>query len=194
MCVSDWTYNGHVIGTLTHNLKQPAQETNLLATVTSPESQPAICKSTLFVVIELLSRVWLFCHSMHSNPPDSSVHGISQVRILECVAMPFSREVRLVGTSNQLSQGVKKQSLKQPQMARTWFITDSFPIIPVSNLGPTRESKQAPLNNHMGFPGSSEGKESTCNAGDPSWIPGSASFPEEGIGYPLQYSWASLGT
>ena len=35
-------------------------------------------------------------------------------------------------------------------------------------------------------------KESTCNAGDPSLISGSESFPGEGISYPLQYSWASL--
>ena len=42
------------------------------------------------------------------------------------------------------------------------------------------------------FPGSSAGKESTCNAGDPSSIPGSGRSPGEGIGSPLQYSWASL--
>ena len=36
------------------------------------------------------------------------------------------------------------------------------------------------------------GKESTCNAGDPGSIPGSGRSSEEGIGYPLQYSWASL--
>ena len=40
---------------------------------------------------------------------------------------------------------------------------------------------------------SSSGKES-CNAGDPGWIPGSGGSPREGIGYPLQYSWASLVT
>ena len=40
--------------------------------------------------------------------------------------------------------------------------------------------------------GSSAGKESTCNAGDPGLIPGSGRSPEEGIGYPLQYSWVSL--
>ena len=43
-----------------------------------------------------------------------------------------------------------------------------------------------------GFPESSVGKESTCNAGDPSSIPGSGRSPGEGIGYPLQYFWASL--
>ena len=38
------------------------------------------------------------------------------------------------------------------------------------------------------FPDSSVGKESACNAGDPSSIPGLGRSPEEGIGYPLQYS------
>ena len=44
----------------------------------------------------------------------------------------------------------------------------------------------------MGFPGSSAGKESACNAKDPGSIPGSGSSTGEGIGYPLQYSWAFL--
>jgi len=44
----------------------------------------------------------------------------------------------------------------------------------------------------LGFPGSSAGKESTCNAGDPGSIPGLGRSTGEGIGYPLQYSWASL--
>ena len=44
----------------------------------------------------------------------------------------------------------------------------------------------------MGFPGGSAGKESTCNAGDPGLIPGLGGSAGEGIGYPLQYSWASL--
>ena len=48
------------------------------------------------------------------------------------------------------------------------------------------------LQHSMGFPDSSVGKESTCNAGDPSLIPGSGRSAGEGIGYPLQYSWASL--
>ena len=44
----------------------------------------------------------------------------------------------------------------------------------------------------MGFPDSSVGKESACNAGDPGSIPGLGRSTGEGIGYPLQYSWASL--
>ena len=44
----------------------------------------------------------------------------------------------------------------------------------------------------MSFPGSSAGEESTCNAGDPCSIPGLGRSAGEGIGYPLQYSWAYL--
>ena len=49
-----------------------------------------------------------------------------------------------------------------------------------------------PLLRSVGFPDSSVGKESACNAGDPRSIPGSGRSAEEGVGYPLQYSWASL--
>ena len=45
---------------------------------------------------------------------------------------------------------------------------------------------------YLGFPGSSAGKESAHNEGDPGSIPGSGGSPGERIGYPLQYSWASL--
>ena len=45
---------------------------------------------------------------------------------------------------------------------------------------------------YMGFPHSSIGKESTCNAGDSGLIPGLGRSPGEGIGCPLQYSWAFL--
>ena len=44
----------------------------------------------------------------------------------------------------------------------------------------------------QGFPDSSVGKESICNAGDPGSIPGSGRSAGEGIGYPLQSSWSSL--
>ena len=45
----------------------------------------------------------------------------------------------------------------------------------------------------LGFPDSSVGKESTCNAGDPGSISGSGRSTGEGIGYPLQYSCGSDG-
>ena len=39
-----------------------------------------------------------------------------------------------------------------------------------------------------GFPGGSDGKESTCNAGEVGSIPGSGRSPGEANAYPLQYS------
>ena len=45
---------------------------------------------------------------------------------------------------------------------------------------------------YQGFPDSSVGKESACNAGDPGSIPGFGRSPGKGIGYPQQCSWASL--
>ena len=44
-----------------------------------------------YVVVESLSHVQLFCDSMDSSLPGSFVHGISQAKILEWVAISFSR-------------------------------------------------------------------------------------------------------
>ena len=44
----------------------------------------------------------------------------------------------------------------------------------------------------VGFPDSSIGEETGCNARDPSSVPGLGRSPGEGIGYPLQYSWVSI--
>ena len=59
-----------------------------------------------------------------------------------------------------------------------------------------KEHNQAPIfltvSHCLGFPGSSDDKESACSSGDPSSIRGSGRSCGEGIGYPLQYSWASL--
>ena len=47
----------------------------------------------------------------------------------------------------------------------------------------------------MDFPSGSDGKESACNAGDVSSIPGSGRSPGEENGYPLLYSfWKILWT
>ena len=60
------------------------------------------------------------------------------------------------------------------------------------SLGQPSYLSRATVIPQQGFPHSSVGKESACNAGDPGSIPGSGRSPGEGIGYPLQYSWASL--
>ena len=62
----------------------------------------------------------------------------------------------------------------------------------LQRIFPTRESNRGLLHCRQFFTTSSAGKESACNAGDLSSIPGSGRSAGEGIGYPLQYSWASL--
>ena len=47
--------------------------------------------NTSCMLAQSLSQVQLFCHPLDSNPPGSSVHRISQARILEWVAISFSR-------------------------------------------------------------------------------------------------------
>ena len=45
---------------------------------------------------------------------------------------------------------------------------------------------------YLGFPGGSDGKESTCNVRDLGLIPGSGRFPGEGHDNPLQFSFSFL--
>ena len=44
-----------------------------------------------YIVVYLLSHIWLFCNPKDCSPAGSSAHGILQARILEGVAIPFSR-------------------------------------------------------------------------------------------------------
>ena len=52
---------------------------------------PINSEMSLFVVVCVLSCVKLLCDTMDCSPPGSSVYGISQARILEFVAISFSR-------------------------------------------------------------------------------------------------------
>ena len=45
----------------------------------------------LLLCVQLLSHVWLFCDLVDCSPPPYSVHGISQARILDWVAVSSSR-------------------------------------------------------------------------------------------------------
>ena len=49
------------------------------------------CYHLEILVVQSLSRVQCFCDPMDRSPPDSSVHGSSQARTLEWVAISFSR-------------------------------------------------------------------------------------------------------
>ena len=59
-------------------------------------------------------------------------------------------------------------------------------------MGLQRVARPHDFHFHFKLTYSSTGKESACNAGDPGSILGSGRFAGEGIGYPLQYSWASF--
>ena len=50
-----------------------------------------VCVCARASLLSLFSRVWL-CDPMDCSPPGSSVHGVFQARILEWVAIPYSRE------------------------------------------------------------------------------------------------------
>ena len=77
------------------------------------------------------------------------------------------------------------------------FIRTKLPSV-LGTLRCLGEAQSLPLGNLLphsireDFPDSSVGKESICNTGDPVSILGLGRSPGEGIGYLLQYSWASL--
>ena len=105
---------------------------------------------------------------MDCGPSGSFVHGILQATKLKWVAISSSR-----GSS---------QPRDWTHISYASYLADGF--FTTSTTGKARL--------YLGFPGSSAGKESTRKAGDPQSIPGSGRCPGEGIGYPLQFSWASL--
>ena len=114
------------------------------------------------------------------NPMDYTVHGILQARILEWIAVPFSRGSSQPRDQTQVSHIAggfftsratrEAQSYHMTQQSHYWAYT----LIPcfLSSL----------------VVGGSAGKELVCNAGDLSLIPVLGRSSGEGNGYPLQYS------
>ena len=72
-------------------------------------------------------------------------------------------------------------------MSRTRIRGAEFPRSPVAKT-PHSQCKGLGLIPSRDFPGGSDSKESSCNAGDPGSIPGSGRSLGEGNSYPLQYS------
>ena len=117
------------------------------------------------------------CDSIDCSSPGPSVYAILHERILEWVAIPFSK-----GSSPSRDQ------------TQVFYIAGRF-----FTIWATREALyinkrtyntfvHITLTKIMDFPDSSIDKESTCNAGDPGWVPGLGRCPGEGKVYPLQYS------
>ena len=91
-----------------------------------------------------------------------------------------------------LISNASKVILKILQARLQEYVNQDIPDVQ-AGFRKSRGTRDQIANIHwMGFPHSSVGKESTCNAGDPSSIPGSGRSAGKGTGYPLQYSWTSL--
>ena len=107
-----------------------------------------------------------------------SVHGVLQARILEWVAMAFSRG------SSWPRDRIRISHLSA--LAGGFFTTNAKITWTVFKLLEMRGPH--PMDLILSFPGGSVGKESTCNVGDLGLIPGLGKSPREGNGNPLQNS------
>ena len=88
---------------------------------------------------------------------------------MSCSHVCISQRIEHLWGSSQVVQLVKNPSAMQETPVRF----------------PGREVPLLPTPVFSGFPGGSDGKESTCNAGDMDLIPGLGRSPEEGNGFPL---------
>ena len=141
------------------------------------------------------------CNPMVCSPPGCSVDGILQTRILEWIAISFSRGSSwprnqshvfclLGGFFTAEPPGKPKLDLFKSRATTSFvwisdfeffFFTPSIPSLKRSDI-------LHYLHIILGFPCGLAGKESTCNEGDLSSFPGLGRFPNEGNVYPFQYS------
>ena len=136
------------------------------------------------------------CDPMDCSLPGSSVYGIFQARILKWIAIVFSR-----GSSQPRDQ---THVSCVPCIGRVilyhWAAWEAHYLVLgtvntlfyIINTIKLWSFAYFTGEGNPGFPESSFGKESACNAGDTGLIPRLGRSTGEGIGYLLQYSWASL--
>ena len=115
---------------------------------------PSLCESEN----EVAQSCPTLCNPMDCSLPGFSVHGIFQARVLEWVAISFSRGSSWPRNRTQVSC-----------IAGRRF-----------TLWATRKADSGYL--ICGFPCGSDGKQSACNGGDPGLIPGLGRSPGEGNG------------
>ena len=116
------------------------------------------------------------CNPMDRSLPGSSVHGILKARILEWVAIPFSR-----GSFKPR----ERTCLSYISSLASGFFTTSA-MWEVLSFGYINQ-KMFMRNCLLLGPGDSDGKESACNAGHLGLIPGMGRSPGDGNSNPLQY-------
>ena len=105
---------------------------------------------------------------MDCSPPGSSIHGISQARVLEWVSIFFLQGIFPTQGSNLCLLLWQAESL------------------PLSHLGSWTLWICYLLWQRLHFPGSASGKESPASAGDTGLIPELGRSPAEGDSKPLQ--------
>ena len=113
------------------------------------------------------------CDPMDCSPRGFSVRGISQTRILEWVAISFSRGLPHPGIEPE-HPSLQADSLPTKPPGKPYISIDLHTCIYVYI--------------NIGFPSDSVGKETICNAGDSDSIPGCGRSPGGGNSNPPEYS------
>ena len=124
----------------------------------------------------------------------TTVHGITNNRI--CLTLPLfniAAEYNKIRTETRHSstENPKCHNANRPTRARKlamWLVAQRIEIVSVLHSLSIHQFISIWVVFIWGFPGGSDDKESVCNAGDPSLIPGSARSPGGGNGHPLQAS------
>ena len=124
-----------------------------------------------------------FCHGLSYFPEHLSFKGDSETYQPIGLWVPHIEGLHLINLCLPMVPGIGHNA---PACSET---EEEIPIWPIHTW---TSIYWDPAVCAKSFPDSSVGKESTCNAGDPISIPGSGRSTGEEIGYPLQYSWASL--
>ena len=126
------------------------------------------------------------------NPPPEEGNG--NPRQYSCLWNPMDRGAwqGSVGSQGVQHDWMTAQQQKNPSGAPAPPTKRALGGVAPSRRFYKKKDRTTELSAQKNFPDSSVGKESACSAGDPGLIPGSGRSPGEGIGYQLQYSWASL--
>ena len=177
------------IATIKENGKQQVlvriqRNRNPRAQLEGKENDASALANSLAVLQRIKHRVALWpSNSMPRDTPERSENMYPQKNL--------ARNVRSSIINN--SEEVKTAHVGS---AESWKIWNIWAVLLHGRSLQTllkykKPDTKGPLSLILGFPGSSVDKESACNAGEPGSIPGLRRSPAEGIGYSLQYSWAS---
>ena len=125
---------------------------------------------------------------MDCSLPGTSIHGIFQASILEWAAIVAAAQIK-PELLRQPSHTPATARHCTPSPARLPLLAGTLTLHPDGLvLIRSLPALTCPSVLHQAFPGSSDGKESACNVGDPGSIPGLGRSPGGGHSNPLQSS------